>query len=73
MTTAEEPRYGRRIVRLAVRLAAVGLLGVLPLLGSGFSPLTMGIGMFVGFPCLVLAMLVYVVVVVQDLRRHGLV
>jgi hypothetical protein len=60
------------LLRVAVALAVAGLIGVLPLLFVGFSPLTMGIGLFVGFPALILADVAYVVVVFNDLRRHEL-
>ena len=60
------------LLRAAVALAVVGLIGVLPLLLLGFSPLTMGIGLFVGFPSLILADVSYILVVLHDLRRHEL-
>lgn len=59
-------------LRAAVWLGILGNLGVIPLLWHGFTQVGMTIGMFVGFPCLGLAILIYLVVVLRDLRGTGL-
>ena len=66
-------RAGSKLLRSAIALAFVGVLGVLPLLFAGFSALTMGFGICLGFPCLVLALVLYAVAVFGDLRGYGLV
>lgn len=71
--TSDNPEKSDLLLRITVALAVIGLVGVLPLLWLGFTPLTMGFGMLMGFPGLGLSMLLYCVTVVRDLRRHGLV
>ena len=61
------------LLRVAIALAILGLVGVLPLFCAGFSALTMGIGICLGFPGLGLATLLYCVVVVRDLHQNRLV
>lgn len=61
------------LLGVTIGLAIIGLIGVLPLLCAGFSALTMGVGLCLGFPGLGLATLLYCVIVVRDLHRHRLV
>jgi hypothetical protein len=57
-------------VNAAVASALLGLLGVLLYLWEGFGPWTMGFGFFIGAPFLLLALIFYVIAVIQDLRRR---
>jgi uncharacterized membrane protein YgaE (UPF0421/DUF939 family) len=65
------PRISR-FIRAAVACALVGLLGALLFLWSGFTPWTLTFGVMLGFPLLLVAILLYVIVVARDLRQHGL-
>jgi uncharacterized membrane protein YgaE (UPF0421/DUF939 family) len=67
----ESPRM-RVLIRVAVTCALVGLACVLLFLWSGFTPLSMGVGIMLGCPLLLVAILLYVIVVARDLRKHGL-
>lgn len=73
MSAPDQARGPDPLLRLTVGLAIVGLIGVQPLLWFGFTPWTMGFGMFPGFPALGLSIALYGVIVIRDLRRHGLV
>ena len=50
----------------------VGLLCALLFLWRGFTVWSLGVGIFLGSPLLLVAMVLYVIVVARDLRRHGL-
>ena len=60
-----------RLLRTAVVLAIVGLSCLLIFLLSGFAAWSVGIGIFLGVPLLVVALVLYVLVVIRDLRRRG--
>ncbi|WP_342346403.1 hypothetical protein [uncultured Nitrospira sp.] len=60
-----------RLTNLAVNFALVGLACVFLFLWNGFGAWSMGLGMFVGMPLLVMAILLYFVAVARDLRRRG--
>ncbi|MFO7313392.1 hypothetical protein [Rhodothermus marinus] len=60
-----------RLLRTAVVLAIVGLSCLLIFLISGFAAWSVGLGIFLGVPLLVVALVLYVLVVIRDLRRRG--
>ncbi len=60
-----------RLTSIAVNIALVGLICVLLFLWNGMGAWSMGLGMFVGMPLLVIALLLYVVAVARDLKRRG--
>ncbi|AEN72358.1 hypothetical protein Rhom172_0414 [Rhodothermus marinus SG0.5JP17-172] len=60
-----------RLLRTAVVLAIVGLSCLLIFLLSGFAAWSVGIGIFLGVPLLMVALVLYVLVVIRDLRRRG--
>ncbi len=70
-TATEHGKFGV-LVRTAVVLAVIGLLcsGVLLVFGAG--PWTVGVSMMLGAPILGLAILLYLVVVIRDLRDQGI-
>lgn len=65
------PAAPDRLLRLAAVLALVGLGCVLIFLMFGFLPWTVGVGLFLGIPVLGVAMLIYLYVVVRNLKQHG--
>ncbi len=60
-----------RLLRTAVVLAIVGLICLLIFLLSGFAAWSVGLGIFLGVPLLLVALVLYVLVVIRDLRRRG--
>ncbi|MGP0594338.1 hypothetical protein ACTRXD_17615 [Nitrospira sp. T9] len=60
-----------RLIGTAVNFALVGLVCVLLFLWHGMGAWSMGLGMFVGMPLLVIALLLYVVAVARDMKRRG--
>src|SRR5579862_4023208 len=72
MSDKPEPSGGFSLTGCAVGLGFLGVVGVLPLLCLGFNVVTMGAGLVVGFPCLVLADFLYIVAVAKDLKQHKL-
>lgn len=60
-----------RLIGTAVNFALVGLICVLLFLWHGMGAWSMGLGMFVGMPLLVIALLLYVVAVARDMKRRG--
>ena len=72
MQKTKEPPQISTLVRVAVACALVGLLCALLFLWSGFTPWSLGVGVMLGFPFLLAAIILYVIAVAHDLRRHGL-
>ena len=70
MTT--EPPQISPLIRAAVACALVGLLCALVFLWNGFSPWSLTFGVMLGFPFLLVAVLLYVIAVARDLQRHRL-
>ena len=64
-------KQGWTLLRTSVILALLGMLCVLVYLWRGFEAFTIGLGIFVGVPLLLVAMLLYVITVVSDLRQRG--
>ena len=60
-----------RLIGMGVNCAIIGLVCVLLFLWHGIGAWSMGLGMFVGIPLLVIAVLLYVVAVSRDLKRRG--
>ncbi len=60
-----------RLIGIGVNCAIIGLVCVLLFLWHGMGAWSMGLGMFVGIPLLVIAVLFYIVAVARDLKRHG--
>ena len=60
-----------RLISLAVNFAIVGLVYLLLFLWHGLGAWSMGLGMFVGMPLLLIALLFYVVAVARDMKRRG--
>ena len=71
MNTSEEATVINRLVRIAVACALIGLLSVLSFLWSGFAPWSVGVGLFLGAPLLIIAVMLYLIAVVRDLRQRG--
>ena len=63
------PRNG--LLRAAVLIALVGLCCLGFFLWNGLSVLSMGIGVMLGVPLTLLAIGVYLVAVIRDLRHRG--
>ncbi len=71
MTDSEHHKEGAGpFIMGAVVCEFAGLICVLYYLLSGFGPATMGIGFFIGAPLLMLALVLYLIAVVRDLRRR---
>ena len=64
------PDHPDRLVRLAVLLALAGLCCVLLFLLAGFAAWSVGLGVFLGFPLMLAAVVLYLAAVVRDLRRR---
>jgi len=62
-----------KLIRIAVLLASIGLCCLLIYLVVGFQPWSVGVGIFLGFPLLIVALVLYIVAVVKDLKRHEVV
>lgn len=60
-----------RLIGTAVNIALVGLVCVLLFLWHGMGAWSMGLGMFVGMPLLLIALILYVVAVARDMKRRG--
>jgi len=60
-----------RLIGIAVDIAMVGLVCVYLFLWHGLGAWSMGLGMFIGMPLLLIAILLYVVAVARDMKRRG--
>jgi len=60
-----------RLIGIAVDIAMVGLVCVYLFLWHGMGAWSMGLGMFIGMPLLLIAILLYVVAVARDMKRRG--
>jgi uncharacterized membrane protein YgaE (UPF0421/DUF939 family) len=70
MTT--EPPQISALIRAAVGCALAGLLCVLLFLWSGFNPWSLTFGVMLGFPFLLIAILLYLIAVARDLQQRRL-
>jgi hypothetical protein len=72
MMPENSPSVGvTRLIGIAVDIALVGLVCVSLFLWHGLGAWSMGLGMFIGMPLLLIAILLYVVAVARDMRRRG--
>lgn len=62
-----------RLIRISVILGCIGLFCVLLFLIAGFEAWSVGVGMFLGFPILLVAVVLYVIAVVSDLKKHDVI
>jgi hypothetical protein len=60
-----------RLIGIAVDIALIGLVCVYLFLWHGLGAWSMGLGMFIGMPLLLIAILLYVVAVARDMKRRG--
>lgn len=60
-----------RLLQAAVWLVVVGLVLMLMYLIAGFQAWSVGLGIFLGGPLLLVGMLLYVISVVRDLYLHN--
>ena len=72
MQMTDEPPQISTFIRVAIACALVGLLCVLLFLWIGFTHWSLTFGVMLGFPFLLVALLLYVIAVARDLQRHGL-
>jgi uncharacterized membrane protein YgaE (UPF0421/DUF939 family) len=72
MPRTTEPPQINALIRAAVACALVGLLCVLLFLWRGFTPWSLTVGVMLGFPFLLIAILLYVIAVARDLQQHRL-
>ena len=72
MQTINAPPQISALIRAAVACALVGLLCVLLFLWSGFNPWSLTVGIMLGCPLLLMAILLYVIAVARDLQQHRL-
>lgn len=63
-------RRARRLLLTAVLCTLTGLVCVLLFLWFGFLPWTVGVGVFLGFPLLLIGIVLYLAAVIGDLRRR---
>ena len=61
----------RRQLALAVDCTMLGLACILLFLWNGFGAWSMGLGMFIGIPLVVLGVILYLLAVAFDLKRAG--
>jgi multidrug efflux pump subunit AcrB len=61
----------RRQLAVAVNCALIGLVCILLFLWNGFGAWSMGLGMFIGIPLVVLGVILYLSAVGFDLKRSG--
>ncbi len=72
MPTSSEQFDNPRVLRPAMIYTIVGLLCVTCYLWQGFGVWSFGIGILLGVPILIIGMGLYLVAVLRDLRRHGI-
>ena len=58
------------LVRTSVILVTIGLMCVLLFLLAGFQSWSVGLGVFLGGPIVMLGVIIYIISVIRDLRRH---
>ena len=71
MINSEKASKSDSLLRAAVLCGLVGLVCVLLFLWRGFTSWSVGLGMFFGVPVLVVALILYIIAVVRDLRERG--
>lgn len=68
---SEQDPKTNRVVRTAVLLAVVGLICTTSFLFTGFRSWSVGVGVFLGAPILLSALVLYIYAVIHDLRSRG--
>lgn len=58
------------LIRTSVILGLIGLFCIFLFLLTGFTGWTVGVGVFLGFPILFIAVVLYITAVVKDLKKH---
>ena len=71
LETTQRSPWVQRLIRIAVIFAIIGLACVSFFILIGFQPLSVGLGIMLGIPLLLLALLCYCIAVVLDLRTQG--
>lgn len=71
-SSSEQSDNSQLLLRLAIGCTIVGLLCVTLYLWQGFGVWSFGIGILFGIPILVVGMGLYLLAVIRDLRRHGI-
>ncbi len=71
MRQAQEAIEVNLLIRIAVGCAVVSLCCLSLFLWRGFTVWSVGVGIVVGVPLAVVAMVLYSVAVVRELRRYG--
>lgn len=69
----EKRKSINKLIRLSVITGCLGLLCVLLFLLFGFQAWSVGIGIFLGFPILLMAVVIYIIAVVRDLKKHDVI
>ncbi len=59
-----------KLIRISVILGCIGLFCLLLFLIYGFEAWSVGVGMFFGLPVLMVALVLYIIAVVRDLKKH---
>jgi hypothetical protein len=72
MPPSPEQSDNSHLLRPAIGCTTVGLLCVAFYLWQGFSVWSFGVGILFGIPTLVVGMGLYLLAVIHDLRRHGI-
>lgn len=59
-----------KLIRASVIVGCVGLFCLLLFLIFGFEAWSVGVGIFLGLPVLLVAAVLYIIAVVRDLKKH---
>lgn len=62
-----------KLIRLAVIFGVIGLCCIFVFLLYGFKAWSVGIGIFLGMPILLTGIVLYVIAVVRDLKKHDVI
>ncbi|WP_187264581.1 hypothetical protein [Pontibacter beigongshangensis] len=62
-----------RLIRTSVIVGCIGLFCILLFLLAGFQAWSVGVGVFLGFPVLLAALVMYIVAVARDLKKHDVI
>jgi hypothetical protein len=59
-----------KLIRTAVIFGVIGLFFNLLFLLTGFTGWTVGVGVFLGMPILMIGIVLYIIAVLRDLKKH---
>ncbi len=62
-----------KLIRLSVVFGLLGLCCVFLFLLFGFKAWSVGIGIFLGLPLLIAGIVLYIIAVIRDLRKHDVI